>query len=109
MALRKSLILRGPRSGRLEGRTALVQPNFNSFTASCAGTTKTEDGRLLLTENTNEPDAFGRTAKVASVSFLPLMPLNVPEKEDGDSCAGDHAGAARAEVHPDIITVARPK
>ena len=38
-----------------------------------------------------------------------LMPLNVPEKEDGDSCAGDHAGPARAEVHPDIITVVRPK
>jgi hypothetical protein len=29
MALRKSLILRRPQSGRLEGRTALVQLDFN--------------------------------------------------------------------------------
>ncbi len=32
MALRKSLILRRPWSGRLEGRIALVQLNFNSVT-----------------------------------------------------------------------------
>jgi len=37
MALREPLILRRPRSGRLEGRTALVQFNFNSLTRSKAG------------------------------------------------------------------------
>ncbi len=41
MALRKFLILRRPQSGRLEGRTAFVQPNFNSFTGSFAGVTGT--------------------------------------------------------------------
>ena len=34
MALRKFLILRKPRSGCLEGRTALIQPIDNSFTDS---------------------------------------------------------------------------
>ena len=34
MILRKFLILRKPRSGCLEGRTALIQPIDNSFTAS---------------------------------------------------------------------------
>ena len=34
MALRKFLILRKPRSGCLEGRTALIQPIDNSFTGS---------------------------------------------------------------------------
>ena len=34
MALREFLILRKPRSGCLEGRTALIQPIDNSFTAS---------------------------------------------------------------------------
>ncbi|SRR6266404_6436451 len=34
MTLRKSVILRRPRSGRLEGRTALIQPTFDSFTDS---------------------------------------------------------------------------
>gem|GEM_PF-5315295 len=37
MALRNVLILRRPRSGCLEGRTALIQPIVNSFTASNAG------------------------------------------------------------------------
>jgi hypothetical protein len=37
MALRKFLILRRPWSGRLEGPTALVRRNFNSFTGSEAG------------------------------------------------------------------------
>jgi hypothetical protein len=37
MALRQSLILRSPRSGRLEGRTTLVQPHFVFFTRSKAG------------------------------------------------------------------------
>ncbi len=32
MALRKNLILRSPQRGRLEGRTALIQPNAHSFT-----------------------------------------------------------------------------
>jgi hypothetical protein len=39
MALRKSLILKRPQNGRLEGRAALVRRNFNSFTGSFAGTT----------------------------------------------------------------------
>jgi len=51
MALRNFLILRRPPTGpafgrpedrlrgRLEGRTAFVQPNFNSFTGSFAGMT----------------------------------------------------------------------
>ena len=34
MPLRKFLILRKPRSGCLEGRTALIQPFENSFTGS---------------------------------------------------------------------------
>jgi hypothetical protein len=34
MAVRNVLILRKPQSGCLEGRTALVQPIVNSFTAS---------------------------------------------------------------------------
>jgi hypothetical protein len=34
MALRKSLILRRLRSRRLEGRTTLVQPDFDFFTRS---------------------------------------------------------------------------
>ena len=38
MALRKLLILRSPRSGRLEGRTAPVQPIVDYFTCSKAGT-----------------------------------------------------------------------
>jgi len=37
MALRKTLILRSLRSGRLEGRTALIQPIVNVFTRSFAG------------------------------------------------------------------------
>jgi hypothetical protein len=37
MALRKPLILRRLRSGRLEGRTTLVQPDFDFFTRSSAG------------------------------------------------------------------------
>jgi hypothetical protein len=39
MALRKSLILRRLRSG-LEGRTTLIQPDFDFFTRSFAGTTE---------------------------------------------------------------------
>jgi hypothetical protein len=34
MALRNILILRKPRRGCLEGRTALIQPIADSFTAS---------------------------------------------------------------------------
>ena len=34
MALREFLILRKPRSGCLEGRSALIQPIDNSFTGS---------------------------------------------------------------------------
>jgi hypothetical protein len=34
MALTNVLILRKPRSGCLEGRTALLQPTSNSFTLS---------------------------------------------------------------------------
>jgi len=37
MALRKFLILRKPRSGCLEERTAVIQPTVNSFTASFRG------------------------------------------------------------------------
>ena len=37
MALRKSLILRRPQSGRLEGRTVLLQLNFNPFARAQAG------------------------------------------------------------------------
>ncbi len=37
MALSKLLILRRPRSGCLEGRTALLQANSNFLTASYAG------------------------------------------------------------------------
>jgi hypothetical protein len=37
MALGKVVILRRPRSGRLEGRTVLLQPISNSFTRSQAG------------------------------------------------------------------------
>ena len=51
MALRKSLILKRPRSGRLEGRTALVQPNFNSFIGSKAGI----QGGTLLQLNPGPP------------------------------------------------------
>ena len=40
MALGKSLILRRPWSGRLEGRRALIQLIVNSFTRSFAGVTK---------------------------------------------------------------------
>ena len=36
MALTEFLILRKPRSGCLEERTALIQPIGNSFIASCA-------------------------------------------------------------------------
>jgi len=36
-ALRKLLILRRPRSGRLEGRTTLIQTPVNFLTASIAG------------------------------------------------------------------------
>ena len=39
LALRKFLILRKPRSGCLEERTALIQPIINSFTRSFAGVT----------------------------------------------------------------------
>ena len=39
MALRKFLILRKPRSGCLEGRTALIQPMINFFTCPFAGKT----------------------------------------------------------------------
>src|ERR1700730_5393991 len=42
MALRKSLILRRRRSGRLEGRTTLVQPDLDFFTRSFAGMTREE-------------------------------------------------------------------
>jgi hypothetical protein len=53
MALRTRLILRRPQSGRLEGRTALIQPVFNFFTRSFAGVTgKYRDGSLFF-----EPDA----------------------------------------------------
>jgi hypothetical protein len=38
MALKKFLILKRPRSDHLEGRTAFVQPNFNTFTSSKGGT-----------------------------------------------------------------------
>ena len=38
MALRKILILRRPRSGRLEGPTALIQQKVDFFTRSQAGT-----------------------------------------------------------------------
>jgi hypothetical protein len=34
MAIKQSLILRRPCSGRLEGRTPVIQPDFNSFTTS---------------------------------------------------------------------------
>jgi hypothetical protein len=37
MALKKSLILRRLRSSRLEGRTTLVQPDFDFFTRSKSG------------------------------------------------------------------------
>jgi len=43
MALRNVLILRKPRSGCLEGRTARIQPIVNSFTTFFAGVT-TETG-----------------------------------------------------------------
>jgi hypothetical protein len=36
MALRNVLILRKPRSGCLEGATAIIQPIINSFTSSKA-------------------------------------------------------------------------
>ena len=39
MALRKDLILRRPRSGRLEGRTVSIQPIPEFFTNSVAGMT----------------------------------------------------------------------
>src|SRR6266404_7581591 len=42
MALRKSLILRRLRSGRLEGRTTLVRPDFDFFTRYFAGKTRTD-------------------------------------------------------------------
>jgi hypothetical protein len=37
MALTKLLILRRPQSGRLEGRTALIQRVFDSFTSFSRG------------------------------------------------------------------------
>ena len=37
MALSKFLILSWPRSGRVEGSTALIQRLFDWITASCAG------------------------------------------------------------------------
>src|SRR6266446_2264129 len=40
MALTEFLILRKPRSGCLEERTALIQPIVNSFTRSYAGMTR---------------------------------------------------------------------
>jgi hypothetical protein len=46
MALRKTLILRKPRSGCLEGRTAPVQPFVNCCTCSFAG--QIGMGRLRL-------------------------------------------------------------
>jgi hypothetical protein len=46
MALRKPLILRRPRSGRLEGRSALIQPIVDFPTVSCAGLTRIAAGLL---------------------------------------------------------------
>jgi len=40
MALTQFLILRKPRSGCLEERTALIQPIGNFLTPSCAGVTR---------------------------------------------------------------------
>ena len=48
MALRKFLILRRPRSGRLEGRTAPIQPIRDFFTSSFAGETIIDRTRSCL-------------------------------------------------------------
>jgi hypothetical protein len=45
MALRKSFILRRLRSGRLEGRTTLIQPDFDFFTRSSRGGDDNQIGR----------------------------------------------------------------
>ena len=47
MALRQSLILRRPQSGRLEGRTALVQPDFGSQAGPRAPPRLEKGGKLL--------------------------------------------------------------
>ncbi len=52
MELRKNLILRSPRSGRLEGRTALVPAAGNRLTRSCLGMTTI----LMLAACTVGPD-----------------------------------------------------
>jgi hypothetical protein len=44
MALTEFLILRKPRSGGLEERTALIQPIVDFFTAALAGMTVEREG-----------------------------------------------------------------
>jgi len=53
--LRKVLILRKPQSGCLEGRTALLQLNFNSFTPAFAGMTSWEHNALILARSISGP------------------------------------------------------
>jgi NodT family efflux transporter outer membrane factor (OMF) lipoprotein len=73
MALRKNVILRSPRGGRLEGRTAPILAAANRFTSSCTGMTLL----MALSACTVGPDYQRPAAAVpAAYKEAPKMEAN---------------------------------
>jgi L-ascorbate metabolism protein UlaG (beta-lactamase superfamily) len=125
MALTEFLILRKPRSGCLEERTALIQPIVNSFTRSYAGMTRT-CGWLIgcaiiiasLIASTVQAACTGVVAGrlgplhltggvpegAVSITFLGHASFLI-ESPAGVRIVTDYNDAIRAAVTPDIVTM----